>query len=304
MTANPGQSDLGPLTEAEVAELRRLLEKATPLPWVYEDGEVHHPYMFNGSMTAHLVCAAFEVGQSDPENGPLVAAAINALPRLLASARSPAVIQESWRTEIDRSPEGGEVEEAGASCPVAVCETCNGRGEIGGFDRGDNAWRTEPCPECASRPVGGEEIARLASELETEATRRMSLYGNADDADDTMNRVAGELRSLLSGSEAAGDGWRPPKGWKLVPEESTEEQDMAARGLIMMDRFGGPSEGYTLGQHAESGFYGEYWGHLLSDEERKISVRLSKGGLANLIYRAMVAAAPTPSGVQEQGGGS
>ncbi len=30
----------------------------------------------------------------------------------------------------------------------APCLTCGGRREVGGFDRGDNAWRTEPCPEC------------------------------------------------------------------------------------------------------------------------------------------------------------
>jgi hypothetical protein len=34
------------------------------------------------------------------------------------------------------------------------CTTCNGRGEIGGFDAGDNAYRTEPCLDCTTASGG------------------------------------------------------------------------------------------------------------------------------------------------------
>lgn len=56
------------------------------------------------------------------------------------------VYVKRWRTLV-KLPEkyADEIVEAlrGQSCP-----TCGGRKEIGGFDSGDNAYRTEPCPEC------------------------------------------------------------------------------------------------------------------------------------------------------------
>lgn len=76
------------LTDAELDEIEQLLLAATPLPWRCERGEVVHAYMFNGSETWDLICSAFAVGASDPENGPLVAAAVNALPRLIAEIRA------------------------------------------------------------------------------------------------------------------------------------------------------------------------------------------------------------------------
>lgn len=37
-----------------------------------------------------------------------------------------------------------------ASVNVKKCETCNGRGEVGGFVNADNGYQTDPCPDCAS----------------------------------------------------------------------------------------------------------------------------------------------------------
>jgi hypothetical protein len=42
-----------------------------------------------------------------------------------------------------------------------ACATCDGRGEIGGFDFGENAYRSEKCPDCASR-VSENDPAYLA----------------------------------------------------------------------------------------------------------------------------------------------
>lgn len=37
-----------------------------------------------------------------------------------------------------------------------------------------------------------------------------------------------------------------------------------------------PNAGYSLGKVAESGYYGELWGHVLTDEERAISHPLTQ----------------------------
>lgn len=78
----------------------------------------------------------------------------------------------------------------------------------------------------------------------------------------------------------------------LVPAVATEAMTMAARGLIMARQMNVPRSGYSLGEVARSGYYGEYWGHILTDEERAIEAPLPKGYLADLIWRAMVSAAP------------
>ena len=79
----------------------------------------------------------------------------------------------------------------------------------------------------------------------------------------------------------------------LVPREPTEAMLMAARGLIMAREMGVPTYGYSLGKVAASGYYGEHWKHILTDDERAIDAPLTKAHLAQLIYRAMLAAAPT-----------
>lgn len=79
----------------------------------------------------------------------------------------------------------------------------------------------------------------------------------------------------------------------VVPREPTEAMLMAARGLIMSLSFGVPNYETTLSEVARSGFYGEHWAHILTDEERAMTGPITKGHRAQLIYRAMIAAAPT-----------
>lgn len=92
-------------------------------------------------------------------------------------------------------------------------------------------------------------------------------------------------------------------GWVLVPRDPTEEQLFAARGLLMSLSMGAPNYQVSLGDVAASGYYGEAWGHILTDEERAIARPLSKGHRAQLIYRAMLSAAPLPqqTALVEQG---
>ena len=71
---------------------------------------------------------------------------------------------------------------------------------------------------------------------------------------------------------------------------------MAARGLIMAREMRVPSSGYSLGKVATSGYYGDWWGHILTDDERAIEAPLTKAHLAQLIYRAMLAASPQAEG--------
>jgi len=63
----------------------------------------------------------------------------------------------------------------------------------------------------------------------------------------------------------------------------------AARGIVMMDRFGLPNAKTSLEDVARSGFYGELWRDVLDDDERAMRHRLPKGHLAGLIWRAMEA---------------
>jgi len=79
---------------------------------------------------------------------------------------------------------------------LPVCETCGGRGEIGGWDRGDLAYRTERCPDCsalakpASEPAGGGVREALRT-----------LYSAADKAAASAPRSAAlELALALSGA--------------------------------------------------------------------------------------------------------
>ena len=81
----------------------------------------------------------------------------------------------------------------------------------------------------------------------------------------------------------------------MVPREPTEAMLTAARGLIMARDLQAPNGETTLGDVARSGFYGEHWRDILTDEERAIASPLSKGHFAQLIYRAMLAAS-TPIG--------
>jgi len=81
----------------------------------------------------------------------------------------------------------------------------------------------------------------------------------------------------------------------MVPREPTEAMVMAARGLIMARDLQAPNASTTLGDVARSGFYGEHWRDILTDEEKAIAAPLTKGHLAQLIYRAMLAAS-TPVG--------
>jgi hypothetical protein len=39
------------------------------------------------------------------------------------------------------------------TAPTVVCQSCGGRGEIGGFDHSESAYRTEPCPDCTAAPT-------------------------------------------------------------------------------------------------------------------------------------------------------
>ena len=87
----------------------------------------------------------------------------------------------------------------------------------------------------------------------------------------------------------------------VVPLEPTDAMLMAARGLIMSLSFGVPNYRTSLANVARSGFYGEHWQHILTDEERQMTGPITKGQRAELIYRAMIAArpaAPTQSAAQ------
>lgn len=84
----------------------------------------------------------------------------------------------------------------------------------------------------------------------------------------------------------------PEAGMRLVPVEPTDAMLMAARGLIMAREMQVPNHGYSLGKVASSGYYGEHWRDILTDDERAIEAPLTKAHLAQLIYRAMLAAAP------------
>lgn len=59
-----------------------------------------------------------------------------------------------------------------------------------------------------------------------------------------------------------------------VPRVPTEAMLMAARGLIMARDLRAPNGETTLGDVARSGFYGEHWRDILTDEERAIAAAL------------------------------
>lgn len=81
-----------------------------------------------------------------------------------------------------------------------------------------------------------------------------------------------------------------PEAWRTVPVLPTDEMVDAARGLCMFfNGMGG--QRWTLGQHADSGGYGEGYAHLLTAEERSTS-HFPKAHQADLIWRAMLHAAP------------
>ena len=79
--------------------------------------------------------------------------------------------------------------------------------------------------------------------------------------------------------------------YRTVPVEPTEEMIDAPRGLIMYFNGMMNQSNWTLGDHAKSGGYGETWAHLITDEERAAR-HFPKAHQADLIWRAMLAAAP------------
>jgi len=67
----------------------------------------------------------------------------------------------------------------------------------------------------------------------------------------------------------------------------TEAMLFAARGLIMARDLKAPNYESSLGTVARSGFYGDQWAHVLTDEERAIQAPLTKAHFAQLIWRVM-----------------
>lgn len=66
----------------------------------------------------------------------------------------------------------------------ATCETCDGRREVGWFDRGEDAWHTEPCPDCtAPAPAisGGEALNEAGLRAAIDAVTQ--AHENGDDWD-------------------------------------------------------------------------------------------------------------------------
>lgn len=93
----------------------------------------------------------------------------------------------------------------------------------------------------------------------------------------------------------------PTDALRLVPVEPTEAMLDAARGLIMSLSFGVPNYETSLSDVARSGYYGELWRDILTDEERAMKGPITKAHRAQLIYRAMLSAAPA-SPLPEGGG--
>ena len=122
----------------------------------------------------------------------------------------------------------------------------------------------------ASRPLGDrEEIARIIDPFGFEIgnpARQVSAYYRAD-----------AILSLLSGSEAAGDGWRPPKGWSILPDEAD---------LDMVTVFWELVDWKAIGR---------------ADVDHVKALWSAMADAAPAPPRTPLAAAPTPSG-QEQGG--
>lgn len=84
----------------------------------------------------------------------------------------------------------------------------------------------------------------------------------------------------------------------LVPMKPTDAMLDAARGLIMSLSFGVPNYETSLNEVAHSGFYGELWRDILTDHERQMKGPLTKAHRAQLIWRAMLAAAPSQPGME------
>lgn len=95
----------------------------------------------------------------------------------------------------------------------------------------------------------------------------------------------------IAAAEALHDaGLLLPEGYVAVPREPTEAMTDAARGIVMMERFGLPNKQTPLGKVIESGFGGQDWGFAVQADERAIDHRLPKGHVCYLIYRAMIQA--------------
>lgn len=74
----------------------------------------------------------------------------------LGSCPEPETGHPEWR---DQECPACQVLVAAEAAAVATCETCGGRGEIGGFQGGEApGYVTEPCPDCAPIDHAGQHI--------------------------------------------------------------------------------------------------------------------------------------------------
>lgn len=81
--------------------------------------------------------------------------------KITVIVRTPGFDERDFLMTDDELPEVTRAIERRAAAPTTgepvpappvretACPTCGGRGEIGGWDSGENAWRTESCPECS-----------------------------------------------------------------------------------------------------------------------------------------------------------
>lgn len=93
------------------------------------------------------------------------------------------------------------------------------------------------------------------------ASPRLSSYVSQNRIDDLEERLADMQRRLGEVSQSSTD-WKVPKGWKLVPIEPTDEMEKVVTDIL---------------SHFE-GDYNVYFDEVQGRE----------------IYRAMIAAAPSP----------
>lgn len=110
------------------------------------------------------------------------------------------------------------------------------------------------------------------------------LEGECHLNEDEARQIAACIREMVEAKDRV-----------MVPRTPTEDMLMAARGLIMSLSFGVPNYQTSLSDVARSGYYGEHWAHILSDDERAMTGPITKAHRADLIWRAMVAAALPPA---------
>jgi len=149
--------------------------------------------------------------------------------------------------------------------------------------QGGEAVSTEGCrPETAPVAVPEPSAVTLQVGAVADIFSRLAvgieLDFHGERKDELIKQALAEIRPFLSGGQD-------------LPLRPTEAMLDAARGLLMARSMNVPSSGYSLGEVARSGYYGELWGHILTDEERAIAHPLTKAHLADLIWRAMASAA-------------